>query len=85
MIPNIKLFQYEKKKYIILAHPLRYAIMQYLDKTELKTVNDVANHFNLRQCVCSLHLSKLYNLGALNRVKDAKEVYYSVNHQYFKK
>lgn len=85
MIPNIKAFQYEKKKYQILSNQTTYGILEFLSNSEdPKNVTEIMGHTNLVQCVCSLHLSKLRNIGAVETARLGKEIYYSINEKFFK-
>jgi len=83
MIPNIKYFEYEKKKFSILSNTTAYAILEFI-KNGPKNVTEISERFNLVQCVCSLHLSKLRNIGAVETARDGKEIYYSIDEKFFK-
>jgi len=85
MIPNIKYFDYEKKKYQILSNKTTYSILQFLDNSkDPKNVNEIMEHLGLNQCACSLHLSKLRNIGAVETARLGKEIYYSLKAEFFK-
>lgn len=84
MIQNIKSFEYEKKKYQILSNKMTYAILKFLDNSkDPKNVTEIMEYLGLNQCVCSLHLSKLRNIGAVETARLGKEIYYSLNPKFF--
>lgn len=85
MIPNIKAFEYGKKKYQILSNKTTYAILQFLDNSEdPRNVTEIMENLGLNQCVCSLHLSKLRNIGAVETDRLGREIYYSLKAEFFK-
>ena len=61
-----------------LGHPVRLAILDYLDRFGESTVTEVHEALGIGQAVCSQHLGLLHDRGALARRRDGVHVIYSV-------
>lgn len=63
-----------------MAHPLRIAILQELDKNENMTVSQIYQALNIPQAIASHHLSILKNKGIVNNKRKGKEIIYFIRH-----
>lgn len=70
--------------YRALSHPLRLAIMDFIDKNESTSVNNIYSSLALEQSITSQHLRilRLANLVTTNR--DGKHIMYSLNYPQLK-
>ena len=75
----------EKKRYELqaevlkaLAHPIRLAIVHYLDKEE-KCVCDIVEYVGTSQSNISKHLGIMKKAGILSDRKEGLSVYYRLN------
>ncbi len=63
-----------------IAHPLRIAILNYLDGGGKKTVTEIHESLDIKQSVASHHLSILKNKDVLQSSRDGKNIYYYIGH-----
>lgn len=64
-----------------LAHPMRIAIVELLEKKEELNVTDIYETLDLEQAVASHHLSILRNNGILETERHGKMIFYSVQEE----
>lgn len=71
-----------KGKMILRAinHPLRQQMLQLIHKNEKMIVTDLYHELKLEQSVASQHLAILRNAGFVDTIRNAKFIFYSVNH-----
>ena len=63
-----------------IAHPLRLAIIQFIDQKKLINVNKIYNTLKLEQSITSQHLRILRNVGLVDTKREGKFIYYSLNY-----
>jgi DNA-binding transcriptional ArsR family regulator len=63
-------------KFRAIAHPLRIAIIQMLEKDKQLNVTKIHTRLNIEQAAASHHLSVLKNKGILESRRDGKNTYY---------
>jgi DNA-binding transcriptional ArsR family regulator len=64
-----------------INHPLRQRIMQLLHKHERMDVTTLYVKLKLEQSVASQHLAILRRVGFVNTEREARQIFYSVNHE----
>ncbi len=79
MLTRKKLLLYQKQAEIIkaIAHPLRIAIIDFL-QTGPRCVCDIAEHVHSERSNVSRHLSVMASAGILDSQKDGLKVIYSL-------
>ena len=63
-----------------IAHPMRIAILQYLDPGKKLTVTEIHELLNIEQSTTSHHLGILKDKGVLGSQRDGKNTYYYLKH-----
>lgn len=63
-----------------IAHPLRIAILNYLEISGKKTVTEIHEKIGIEQSTASHHLGILRDKGVLVASRDGKNSYYSIKH-----
>lgn len=61
-----------------IAHPMRIAILNYLDNGKKRTVTEIHNLLEIEQSTTSHHLGILKDKGVLASQRDGKNTYYFV-------
>lgn len=61
-----------------IAHPVRLAIVDLLDKNKKMAVNDIAEQLGLEQSITSHHLNNMKIKGILQSERQGKNMYYSI-------
>ncbi len=61
-----------------LAHPMRIAILQELDKNNALTVTEIFEALNIPQAVASHHLSILKSKAIVDCKRMGKKIYYFI-------
>ncbi len=68
-----------------IAHPMRIAIVDLLEKEQSLSVSEIYNKLNIEQSITSHHLGILKDKGILISKKKGKFAYYSLKHENFAK
>jgi DNA-binding transcriptional ArsR family regulator len=70
----------EKAAFILktVAHPLRLAVIDLLDKKEKMSVNEICEELNAEQSLISHHLTNMKLKGLLRSEKQGVQVLYSL-------
>jgi len=63
-----------------LAHPVRIAILSYLENSKRKSVTEIYEHLQLEQSVVSHHLKILKDNDIVVPFRDGKNTFYSLKH-----
>ncbi|MCT4613349.1 MAG: metalloregulator ArsR/SmtB family transcription factor [Marinifilaceae bacterium] len=63
-----------------IAHPLRIAILGYLEDGRELTVTEIHELLEIEQSTTSHHLGILKDKGVLQSKRDGKNTYYSLKH-----
>ncbi len=61
-----------------IAHPMRIAILQYLDGGKQVNVTEIHEHLNIEQSTTSHHLGILKDKGVLGSKREGKNTYYFI-------
>jgi len=61
-----------------IAHPMRIAILKYLEENDALTVTEIHIKLGIEQSTTSHHLGILKDKGVLISKRDGKNTYYSV-------
>ena len=61
-----------------MAHPMRIAIMELLNKDKKMSVTNIYRSLNIEQASASHHLNILKNKGILVSQREGKKIYYSL-------
>lgn len=64
-----------------IAHPMRIAIVSYLDGGVKLTVTEIHERLGIEQSTTSHHLGILKNKGVLSSKRVGKNTYYFLKHQ----
>ncbi len=64
-----------------IAHPVRIAIIELLEKNEKLSVSEIHEKLDLEQAVASHHLGILKNKGVLVSYRDGKNMLYELKHR----
>lgn len=64
-----------------MAHPLRIAIIGYLEDGKKLTVTEIHNHLGVEQSTASHHLGILKDKGVLVSKREGKNTYYFLKHE----
>ena len=67
-----------------INHPLRKAIVDYLEENGEKTVTEIFVKLRTEQSVASQHLAILRKAELLNTRRDGKFIHYTINRDRFK-
>ncbi len=63
-----------------IAHPMRIAILNYLEEGKKLTVTEIHELLNIEQSTTSHHLGILKDKGVLSSKRDGKNTYYFLKH-----
>jgi len=63
-----------------IAHPMRIAILSYLEEGKKLTVTEIHELLNIEQSTTSHHLGILKDKGVLLSKRDGKNTYYFLKH-----
>lgn len=77
---DIEKLELAASKLRAIAHPMRIAIIDLLNETQL-SVTEIYNRLNIEQAAASHHLNILKSKGVLNSKRDGKKIYYSLKNQ----
>lgn len=64
-----------------IAHPMRIAIIDLLNKETRLSVKVIHETLNLEQAVASHHLGILRDKNVLNAEREGKNIFYSLRHE----
>ena len=64
-----------------IAHPMRIAILSYLEDGRKLTVTEIHEKLNIEQSTTSHHLGIMKDKGVLNSKRDGKNTYYFLRHE----
>jgi len=64
-----------------IAHPMRIAILNLIDKNEQMSVTEIFEGVGLSQAVASQHLRILKDRGILNSRREGRQIFYSIRHE----
>ncbi len=64
-----------------IAHPMRIAILSYLDKGQKLTVTEIHEKLKIEQSTTSHHLGIMKDKGVLSSKRDGKNTYYFLRHE----
>ncbi len=64
-----------------IAHPLRIAILNYLDGGKRLTVTEIHELLQIEQSTTSHHLGILKDKGVLSSKREGKNTYYFMKHE----
>lgn len=64
-----------------IAHPMRIAILSYLENDNSMTVTQIHEKLGIEQSTTSHHLGVLKDKGVLTSKREGKNTYYSLKHQ----
>ena len=80
---NLTAEQLEKAANMLkaIAHPMRIAILNYLDDGKQMTVTEIHEKLGIEQSTTSHHLGILKDKGVLNSKREGKNTYYSIRHE----
>jgi DNA-binding transcriptional ArsR family regulator len=73
--------EYASEMLKAMAHPLRIAILQELDRKEKMTVTEIFESLHIAQAVASHHLGILKNKGIIACKREGKNIYYFIRIQ----
>ncbi len=81
-INNLTPDQLEKAANMLkaIAHPMRIAILSYLEEGKKLTVTEIHELLNIEQSTTSHHLGILKDKGVLSSKRDGKNTYYFLKH-----
>jgi DNA-binding transcriptional ArsR family regulator len=63
-----------------IAHPVRIAILNFLEDGGRKTVTEIHEKLGIEQSTASHHLGILRDKGVLSASREGKNSYYSIKH-----
>ena len=64
-----------------IAHPMRIAILSYLDNGQKLTVTEIHEKLKIEQSTTSHHLGIMKDKGVLSSKRDGKNTYYFLRHE----
>ncbi|MEX0681193.1 MAG: metalloregulator ArsR/SmtB family transcription factor [Balneolales bacterium] len=64
-----------------IAHPLRIAILELLERQEKLSVSEIHEQLDVEQAVASHHLGILKNKGVLVSYREGKNMLYELRHR----
>ena len=64
-----------------IAHPMRIAILSYLEDGKRLTVTEIHELLHIEQSTTSHHLGILKDKGVLKSEREGKNTYYSLKHE----
>jgi DNA-binding transcriptional ArsR family regulator len=77
---NIEKLTFATEMLKAIAHPMRIAIVGYLDAGVKLTVTEIHERLGIEQSTTSHHLGILKNKGVLSSKRDGKNTYYFLKH-----
>ncbi len=83
IINELTIEQLEKAANMLkaIAHPIRIAILNYLEDGKKRTVTEIHEKIGIEQSTASHHLGILRDRGVLTANRDGKNSYYSIKHE----
>ncbi len=75
---NLNIEELEKAASILkaISHPMRIAILNFLEDGKKMTVTEIHKRLNIEQSTTSHHLGILKNKGVLTSKRDGKNIFY---------
>ena len=64
-----------------IAHPMRIAILSYLEDGQKLTVTEIHEKLNIEQSTTSHHLGIMKDKGVLSSKREGKNTYYFLKHE----
>jgi DNA-binding transcriptional ArsR family regulator len=64
-----------------IAHPVRIAILEYLESGRQATVTEIHGHLRIEQSTTSHHLGILKDKGVLGSKRDGKNTFYFIRNE----
>jgi DNA-binding transcriptional ArsR family regulator len=64
-----------------IAHPMRVAILEYLDGGKQLTVTEIHEHLKIEQSTTSHHLGILKDKGVLGSKREGKNTFYYIKNE----
>lgn len=64
-----------------IAHPVRIAILEYLENGQQATVTAIHEHLRIEQSTTSHHLGILKDKGVLGSKRDGKNTFYFIRNE----
>ena len=64
-----------------IAHPMRIAIINYLEEGKRLTVTEIHQFLKIEQSTASHHLGILKDKGVLDCMREGKNTYYFLKHE----
>ncbi len=85
-ISELKIEQLESAANMLkaIAHPMRIAILSYLEDGKKLTVTEIHQLLGIEQSTTSHHLGILKDKGVLSSKREGKNTYYSLKHENLK-
>ena len=82
-LKDLDLIQLEQAANMLkaIAHPMRIAILSYLEDGKRLTVTEIHELLNIEQSTTSHHLGILKDKGVLNSKREGKNTFYFLKHQ----
>ena len=82
-LKDLELTQLEQAANMLkaIAHPMRIAILSYLEDGKRLTVTQIHELLNIEQSTTSHHLGILKDKGVLTSKREGKNTYYFLKHQ----
>lgn len=77
---NIEKLTFATEMLKAIAHPMRIAIVGYLDGGVKLTVTEIHERLGIEQSTTSHHLGILKNKGVLSSKRDGKNTFYFLKH-----
>jgi len=82
-LQTLKPEQLEKASSMLkaIAHPMRIAILSYLEDGQKLTVTEIHEKLQIEQSTTSHHLGIMKDKGVLSSNRDGKNTYYYLRHE----
>ena len=82
-LKDLDLIQLEQAANMLkaIAHPMRIAILSYLEEGKRLTVTEIHELLNIEQSTTSHHLGILKDKGVLTSKREGKNTFYFLKHQ----
>ena len=82
IVDNLTVEQLEKAATMLraIAHPMRIAIMNFLEDGQKRTVTEIHEKLGIEQSTASHHLGILRDKGVLLASREGKNSFYSIKH-----
>lgn len=78
---DIVKLEYAASKLRAIAHPMRIAIIELLEKNKKMSVTEIYKSLKIEQASASHHLNILKNKGVLLSKRDGKKIHYSLRYE----